>query len=153
MTMPGDGEAGLRKRKAPNWLKNGCHPLSLMLAVGGEVEAVTMHRSGSGGGVCVLEFCSGPIGTFNLVSAGKRSSERYAFWGKSHITLDSNLRLAVHRGIPFNYARTTTYVPEGMESGTVVWEPQETLGTLEDKALFTQGFHEELRYFCQGILS
>lgn len=153
MTIPEDGESVLRERQAPNWLKNGCHPLSLMLAVGGEVEAVTMHRSPSGGGVCILEFANEAIGTFSLVTAGKRSSERYAFWGKSHITLDSNLKLTVHRGIPFNYSRTTSYVPEGMDSGSVVWEPQDTLGTLENKALFTQGFYDEMRYFCDCVLS
>lgn len=152
MTIPEDGEAVLRDRQAPNWLKNGCHPLSLMLAVGGPVGAVTMHRSGSGVGVCVLEFENGAVGTFNLVSARRKAAERYSFWGKSHITLDSDLRLTVHRGIPFDYSRTTSYVPEGMDSGSVVWEPQDTLGTLENKALFTQGFYDEMRYFCDCVL-
>ena len=153
MTIPDNGEAVLRKREAPSWLKNGCHPLSLMLAVGGEVAAVTMHRSIHGGGVCVLEFANGTLGSFSLLSAGRRSSERYAFWGKSHITIDSGLRVTVHRGIPFDYSKTTTYAPPGMDSGTVVWEPSETLATLENKALFTQGFYHELRYFCDCILN
>mgnify|MGYP001310396357 CR=1 FL=1 len=152
MTIPKDGEAVLRDRQAPNWLKNGCHPLSLMLAVGGQVDAVTMHRSASGVGVCVLEFANGAVGTFNLVSARRKSVERYSFWGKSQVTLDGNLRLTVHRGIPFNYSRTTNYVPAGMDTGSVVWEPQDTLGTLENKALFTQGFYEEMRYFCECVL-
>ncbi|MEE2752678.1 MAG: Gfo/Idh/MocA family oxidoreductase [Candidatus Latescibacterota bacterium] len=152
MTIPEDGEAVLRNRQAPNWLKNGCHPISLMLAVGGQVNAVTMHRSTTGVGVCVLEFASGAIGTFNLVSARRKSVERYSFWGKSQVTLDGNLRLTLHRGIPFNYSRTTNYVPAGVDTGSVVWEPQDTLGTLENKALFTQGFYEEMRYFCECVL-
>ena len=80
MTIPEDGEQVLRVREAPNWLKNGCHPLSLLLAVGGDVSAVTMHRSDYGTGVCILEFASGAVGSFNLVSA-RRGCERYAFWG------------------------------------------------------------------------
>ena len=28
-----------------------------------------------------------------------------------------------------------------------------TLGTLENKALFTQGFYDEMRYFCDCVLS
>ncbi len=154
MTIPEDGEAVLRERQAPNWLRNGCHPLSLMLAVGGEVVAVTMHRNREGSGVCVLEFGNGTIGTFNLVSArGKRAAERYAFWGQSHITIDHDLRVTVQRGIPFEYSRTTSYVPSGMDSGAVVWGPADTLGTLENKALFTQGFYDEMRYFCDCVLS
>ena len=154
MTIPEDGQTVLRERQRPNWLQNGCHPLSLILAVGGEVSAVTMHRSSGGAGVCVLEFRNGAVGTFNLVSArAKRDCERYAFWGKSHISIDGNLRVTVQRGIPFEYSRTTTYVPSGMDSGAVVWEPQDKLGTLENKALFTQGFYDEMRYFCDCVLS
>lgn len=153
MTIPEDGETVIRERQAPNWLKNGCHPLSCMLAVGGPVSTVTMHRSVSGGGTCVLGFENGAVGAFNLVSApGKRVAERYAFWGSSQITIDVDLRVTIHRGIPFNYSRTTTYVPDGMDSGSVVWEPWDTLGTLENKALFTQGFYDEMRYFCDCVL-
>ena len=153
MTIPDNGKAVLRERQAPNWLKNGCHPLSLILAVGGLAAAVTMHRSNDGGGVCVLEFANGAIGTFNLVSARRRTSERYAFWGKSHITIDNGLRVTVHRGIALDYSSTTTYVPPGMNSGRVTWEPVDTLATLENKSLFTQGFYHEMRYFCDCILT
>ena len=153
MTIPENGEEVLRERQAPNWLKNGCHPLSCMLAVGGEVKTVTMHRSSSGGGTCVLGFENGAVGSFNLVSAGgKRVAERYAFWGQSQITIDSTLRVTMHRGIPFSYKNTTSYVPEGTDTGSVVWEPWDTLGTLENKALFTQGFYDEMRYFCDCAL-
>jgi predicted dehydrogenase len=154
MTIPEDGEAVLRERQAPNWLKNGCHPLSQILAVGGEVAAVTMHRSSEGVGVCVLEFQNGVVGTFNLVSArSTRATERYAFWGKSQITIDSNLRVTVQRGFPYEYSRTTSYVPTGMDSGAVVWEPTDTRATLENKALFIQGFYNEMGYFCDCVLS
>ena len=153
MTIPEDGEAVLRERQTPNWLLNGCHPLSLVLAVGGEVAAVTMHRGATGVGGCVLEFQSGAVGTFNLVSARTHPFERYAFWGKCHISIDNSLRVTVRRGIPFNYSRTTDYAPPGMDSGAVVWEPQNTLATLENKAVFTQGFYDEVRYFCDCVLS
>ena len=153
MTIPENGREVLREREAPNWLKNGCHPLSLMLAVGGKVAAVTLHRSVQGGGVCLLEFAGGAVGTFNLVTAARRTSERYAFWGKSHITIDNTQRVTVHRGIPFDYSSTTNYAPSGMDSGSVIWEPKDTVATLENKALFTQGFYNELRYFCDCVLN
>jgi len=152
MTIPSDGRSVIEKRQAPNWLKNGCHPLSLLLEVGGPVAAVTMHRGVDDGGVCVLDFANGAVGTFNLLSSRRRSSERYAFWGNSHITIDNGLRVTVHRGIPLEYARTTEYTPPGMDTGKVTWEPVDTVATLENKALFTQGFYHEMRYFCDCIL-
>lgn len=150
MTIEEDGGAVLRERTYTNWLANGCHPLSLMIAVGGEVAAVTMHRSRSGRGACVLEFRSGAIGTFNLVSGFR--AERYAFWGKRYLTIEDSRRVEMRRGIPFDYARTHNFAPEGMTSGTIVWEPQNTLATLENKSLFTQGFYDEMRYFCDCVL-
>ena len=33
-----------------------------------------------------------------------------------------------------------------------MWEPQNTLATLENKSLFTQGFYNEMRYFCDCVL-
>jgi predicted dehydrogenase len=152
MSIEEDGAAVLRERKYTNWLANGCHPLSLMIAVGGEVAAVTMHRSASGRGACVLEFSSGAIGTLNLVS-GNLLSERYAFWGKRYLTIEDSLRVTLWRGIPFDYHNIRNFAPDGMASGTVVWEPQNNLATLENKALFTQGFYDEMRYFCDCVLA
>ena len=102
--------------------------------------------------MCVLEFASGAIGTFNLVSARTQPFERYTFWGQCHISIDNSLRVTVRRGYPRDYARTTNYAPEGLDTGAVVWEPQNTTATLENKALFTQGFYAEMRYFCDCVL-
>lgn len=153
MTIPKDGESILNKLQTPNWLLNGCHPISLLLAVGGEVAAVTMHRSKTDVGVCVLDFKDGAVGTLNLVSARTHPIERYAFWGKCHVSIDNSLRITLRRGIPFEYSRTTNYAPPEMDSGTVIWEPQNTLATLENKAIFTQGFYNEIHYFCDCVFS
>ena len=152
MSFEEDAVTLMRERKASNWLYNGCHPLSMMVAVGGEVAAVTMHPSRGRNGVCVLEFASGAIGTLNFVSAPFRS-ERYAFWGKRYITVENGLRVALWRGIPSSYGTTVDFAPAGTDSGTVVWEPQNAYATLENKALFTQGFYNEMRYFCDCVLS
>jgi predicted dehydrogenase len=159
LKIPEDGEAVLDDPQLPNPFFDACHPLALMLAVGGEVTAVTMHQTPSRVGACVLEFTSGAVGTFSLLSTpmikGQYSTpkERYSFWGKWHVSIDNGSRITVHRGIPFDYGRTTDYVPDGLDSGAVVWEPQNTLATLENKALFTQGFYNEMRYFCDCVLA
>jgi predicted dehydrogenase len=156
MTIPENGEEVLRERKFTNWLANGCHPLSLMVAVGGPVAAVTVHRASHGGGVCILEFENGAIGNFHLANGGNNSQplERYSFFGSNcHAVIDNSLRVTLQRGIPFQYGRTTTYAPEGFDSGAIAWEPQNCSATLENKALFTQGMYGEMRYFCDQVLA
>ena len=70
-----------------------------------------------------------------------------------NVTIDNNLRVTLQRGIPFQYAEITSYLPDGVDSGAVVWEPQNNISTLENKALFTQGIYNEMRYFCDQIQS
>ncbi|MCZ6676887.1 MAG: Gfo/Idh/MocA family oxidoreductase [Candidatus Poribacteria bacterium] len=154
--LPEDGERVLQERRYINWLANGCHPLSLMIAVGGAVSAVAVHRGRNGGGVCVLEFRNGALGNLHLADGGNTTQpfEHYSFFGDGcHMAIDNNLRVTLHRGIPFQYGKTTGYAPEGLDSGAVVWEPQNSLATLENKAIFTQGFYNEMRYFCDHILA
>jgi predicted dehydrogenase len=156
MTLPADGRATLEDGSIPNWLRNGCHPLSLCVAVGGPVEAVTVHRAGDGGGVCLLEFKSGAFANFHMSSLENRGQpvERYSFFGDtSHAVIDNSLRVTYQRGIDFRYGRNATYAPEGLDYGAVVWEPQNREGTLENMALFTQGIYQEMMYFCDRALA
>ncbi|MDA1192936.1 MAG: Gfo/Idh/MocA family oxidoreductase [Candidatus Poribacteria bacterium] len=154
MTIPDDGEAILQDGRYVNWLANGCHPLSFMLEVGGEVEAVTTHRNRWGGGVCVLEYATGALGNLHLSDGGKLPLERYVVYGNgTHAVVDNIQRVSFHRGIPFQYGRTTDFSPQGFDHGTLVWEPQNSLSTLENRAEFTQGIYSELFHFCESVLN
>ena len=156
MDIPADGARILRERTFTNWLGNGCHPLSFMLAVGGPVVAVTVHRSARGGGVCVLEFADGALGNFHLAEGGNSSQplERYTIFGNyAQLVIDNCQRVTLQRGIPFAYGRTTSFAPPGLDGGAVVWEPQQMLNTLENKSLFVQGVYQEMRYFCDRVLA
>jgi predicted dehydrogenase len=151
--VPPNGEKILKERQFNGWLANCCHPLAAMMAVGGNVSAVTVHRSQHGGGACVLDFTNGAIGILHLAIGGRQPLERYSFLGRGcHLVIENCLRVIIKRGIPFQYGVTTSYIPEGLNSGSIVWEPQNCLATLENKALFTQGFYNEMRYFCDRIL-
>jgi predicted dehydrogenase len=153
MSIPENGREILDTYSSANWLKNGCHPLSQMLAVGGPVASVITHRDKRGRGMCLLEFVSGVTGNFHFAS-GPHPSETYRFYGENwHLAIDNSLRVTLQRGIPYDYNRTNNYVPEGDDTGAVVWEPQNCLATLENKALFTQGFFGSMEHFCNSVLA
>ncbi len=153
MTISGNGREVLEKGESTNWLANGCHPLSAMRCIGGPVARVTTHRSSRGGGACVLEFASGALGALQLADGVRDHCERYSFYAEhAHVVIENASRVALHRGVPFSYGKTVDYAPSGTDSGTIIWEPQNNLATLENKALFVQGFYDELLHFLECIL-
>ncbi|MCL4674643.1 MAG: Gfo/Idh/MocA family oxidoreductase [Pararhodobacter sp.] len=138
------------------WLADGCHPMALMLQLGGSVDAVTTHRGAHGGGSLILHFASGAIGNFHLAHGTPpfQPHERYSvFTEHTAITIDNGATVTYQRGIPFNYTSGTTFAPPGTASGAVVWQAQNTMNTLENKAEFLQGNVAELADFCQAILT
>ncbi|WNR46049.1 Gfo/Idh/MocA family protein [Paenibacillus roseipurpureus] len=152
MTIPDNGQEVLDSGSYVNWLANGIHPLSLLIAVSGKVEAVTVRRNASGRGVCLLDFANGVAGNFHFAS-GPQPIESYRFFGESwHLEIENSLRVKLQRGIPFDYESTHNYIPQGTDSGAVIWEPQNCLATLENKAIFTQGMYGEMKYFCDCVL-
>jgi predicted dehydrogenase len=80
--------------------------------------------------------------------------ERYEFFAENaHVEVSGCRAVTLHRGIPFRYDATTDYAPAGTDTGSVTWEPANTLATLENKALFTQGFYFELKHFFDAVLA
>jgi len=154
VSVPKNGADILRERKPSDWLANGCHPLSFLLAVGGSVNALTTHHARSEDSVVILEFASGAVGTLHS-AMGARSSqpaEVYTIYAQnSTLIVDNCSRVTYQRGIPFVYSETSNYLPPGLGHGAIVWEPQNGLATLENKALFTQGFYGSLRTFCDQV--
>jgi predicted dehydrogenase len=157
MSMPADGRGILERGEYCNWLANGCHPLSLMLELGGRVRSVTtLLGPGEQAVGCVqLQFVSGAVGIFHLADGtppGYRV-ERYDLFGAGKvISIENSSKIAYHRGIPFNYSMQNDFTSSGTESGSVVWEVNHCLATLENKALFVQGIFDELLDFCQAVL-
>jgi predicted dehydrogenase len=153
MTLPEDGRDILDNRKFHNWLGNGCHPLAFMMAVGGKVAAVTTRKQKSGNGSVLLDFANGVAGNFHL-ARGPHPVESYSlFADKWHMQIDNSRKVTLQSGHPgFRYSSTTGYIPPDFSSGAIVWEPQNCLATLENKAIFTQGFYNELIYFCECVL-
>lgn len=152
MTIPENGAEVLESGEPPNWLNNGVHPLSFMLEVGGTVRSVTTHRSAHDHGVVILEYASGAVGTLHLGS-GPHKLEFYTVYGEEWYLEIKNARVTLERGVPFEYNVSSNYTSPGDDTGAVVWEPSNCLATLENKALFTQGFIAEMEYFCRCVLT
>ncbi|MEM7031854.1 MAG: Gfo/Idh/MocA family oxidoreductase [Chloroflexota bacterium] len=150
MHIPSDGEAILDSGQVVTWLENGMHPLSFLIALGGAVESITVHQGSSDHGVAVLAFQSGVIGTFQLAS-GPLTMESYSLFGETwYCNINNNTRLALYRD--YGPKGAHTFIPDGFDTGAIVWEAQNSFASLENRNLLTQGMYAEMRYFCDCIL-
>jgi len=157
MTIPVDGAGVLERRELRNWLANGCHPLSLMLELGGKVREVTtvLGPGDEAVGTVNLLYENGAMGVLHLAAGAPPGCpiERYQLFGNGKvIVIDNGSRVEYHRGIPFDYGKQRDFSGPGTESGAVVWEVVNTLSTLENKSLFVQGIFNELLDFTGAVL-
>src|SRR5207253_1534465 len=154
--VPPDGPAVLAEGRPTNWLDNGVHALSAMLYLGGRPERLVVHRSDHGGGFAVLFFPDGAVGSLHMAQGHSMSGpmERYEVVGeRGHIVLENNVRLTAYRpGYPFDYRAGSDFTAGDEEVAALVYEPQHSLSTLENKAIFLQGFVPELEHFVTGCL-
>jgi predicted dehydrogenase len=139
-----------------NWLANGCHPVSLLLSIAGPAAGITVHRAMHDAGALLIRHENGVLSNLHLSHRAPPGQpfERYTAFGQ-HATaeIDNVRRLTLQRGIPFTYGETTSFAPEGLDSGAIVWEPQDSLNTLENRSEFTQGLYGELNYFLECVLT
>jgi predicted dehydrogenase len=155
LSVPANGREVLDNGTMTNWLNNGCHPLSALVALGGPVEAVQVIQGRNGGGTCLLFHRSGAIANLHLAEGapGGQPLERYAvFGGTQSIEIENTRKLVWQRGIKSEYAKGTTFAPLDQDGGAVVWEAQDSYNTLENKAVFTQGLFGSLDHFCAAVL-
>jgi predicted dehydrogenase len=157
VTIRRDGARALASDEESDWLSVGCHPLSLMVSLGGSVTSVTTLR-GPGDdavGVVFLQFTNGAAGVFHLAggSPALYAGERYDLFGDGKIiSIENSTKVAFHRGVPFAYETQRDYTAPGVDTGSVVWEASHSQGTLENKALLVQGMFDELFDFTSAIL-
>jgi len=150
MTIPGEGQKVLDSGEFVNWLANGVHPVSFLMAIGGKVESVVAHTNAAGNGAFLIYFANGVIGNLHLAS-GPHPMEAYSLYGEGwHCDIINNTRLALHRA--YGPTNTDTFTPSGFDTGAIVWEAQNCLATIENANLFTQGIYAEMKYFCDCVL-
>jgi len=138
-----------------DWLENACHPVSLLLALGGSAAEIRVHRGRDGAGFVVVQHANGAVSCLQLAAHGPgfQPIERYvAFGGGSSVEIRNARRVVYQRGIEFQYGSGTSFTNSGVDSGAVVWEAQDGMNTLENKAVFTQGLHGSLSHFAECVL-
>lgn len=151
--LPQDGKKALDEGEVTEWLKNGCHPLSLMLEVAGPVKSVQSLIGESGFGVVHLKFNNGVVGTLHLAAGAKPAKDEYRVYGDGwSVEIECSHRIRLRRGIPYEYEYTDNFAPAGEIGGDIVWEPMSCQASLENKALYVQGMVQEMQYFCECIL-
>ena len=155
--IPADGPRVLAEKQSNNWLGNGVHPLSLLVHLAGRAETVTTHLSPRGGGFVVIQFESGAIACLHDAAGHANSGimERYEIVCENgHIVCDNNVKLTLHRpGAPFDYGRGFDFTAGTDETSAITYDLQHTLSTLYNKAIFIQGFVQELDHFISACLN
>ena len=152
--LPEDGPAVLAEGRKSAWLSNGCHPLALMLELGGTVEAVTTHRSRHDGGAVILHYDSGAIGNLHLPKGAPNTQpcERYLVAAGEHsIEIENSRRVIYQRGIDFSYTHGTSFAQGDTNTGAVVWEAQDGLNPPETMSVVTQGISARLDHFIGSV--
>lgn len=144
----GEGAAVVKDR----WLANSCHPLSFAVATMGPVASIEVVRGAQGNTTCILEFESGATGTLHGATGPQPCESYQLFGGTWNMRVDNCDTVSLNRGVPFEYGRSTSYAPAGLDHGQMVWHPQMCLSTLENRSEFIQGIHGELSYFCERAL-
>jgi predicted dehydrogenase len=124
-----------------------------MMRLGGRVSAVTTVRGENSRGAVILHFTNGVMGTLHLAGGGSPDRDLYNLYGADWSLRIEDAVITLQRGLPsFVYNETDNFAPPGFDSGAIVWNAPNCVATLENKALFTQGFYGETKYFCDCIL-
>lgn len=131
------------------------HPGALLTRLLGRLDRFTFDwESESGSSIAIVKAASGAIGTLHFAAGmGKTSPlERLEVVGKdANIVVDNGVRVSYHRsGNAWNYGRSASYAGPN-ERATLYWEPEFSLGTLDNKNLFYLGYVPELLHFCESV--
>lgn len=156
MSIPRGDREYIASGQGNHWLADGGHPTSLVLALGGAPTHVATHRAGDDSAVLVIRHESGALTSLHFAESVPRFQplERFTFTGSGRsLEIRNSRRVTYQRGIEFDYHAGTSFAPPGLDSGAIVWEAQDGMNTLENKAVFTQGLWGELDYFLDRVLA
>lgn len=138
------------------FLDHLCHPASLMIFLLGMPTSLYYKRSPEGAGIAIFQFGTGTIASLAFTQGASLNCgmERTVIISNkgSHIIVENNIRVALHR-MPFpGYGNVPDYFTAGSQQVSAVWEPEFSLGQLYNKGLFLLGYYNEINEFARSIL-
>ena len=151
--LPSVTSEGFTEKHASTHLEISIHMLDLARFLGGEIASVFSECGRNCTQVCAVTYEGGAIGTFSFgrAQSGQGPKERVEITGSGASVLVENQIRLTH----FRPARDTslegTYIVEE-DRAPVLYEPQFSLSSRANKALFYGGYVGELQHFAQSLL-
>jgi predicted dehydrogenase len=142
-----------------SFLDHLCHPVSLLRAIGGPTRALRYERTANGTGFVTFHLASGALASLHLLGSfhPRMLAERTEVNGDgASVVVENGTRVLYTRnpldpavdaaGKGLHYGRDPDFTG-GPIDGTVVWEPEWSLGQLYNKGIFLLGYYGELAHF------
>ncbi|HZZ88710.1 MAG TPA: Gfo/Idh/MocA family oxidoreductase [Caulobacteraceae bacterium] len=133
------------------------HPAAILHYLMGPIERLTYEwEPRRGASVAALRFASGAVGVLHLAAgaSGVSPLERLEVVGEgSNLVVDNGARLTWYRkGRTPSYGRAASFLVDDA-AAPLHWEPEFSLGQLYNNNLFTLGYAQEVRHFCDCVLA
>lgn len=132
------------------------HPAAILQHLMGPIERLTYEWEPScGASIASLRFASGAVGALHLAAGGSGSSplERLEVIGRgANVVVENGVKLTYYRRARYpEYGRADSWLTDEAHA-PLHWEPEFSLGQLYNINLFTLGYAQEVRAFCDGVL-
>jgi len=133
------------------------HPGAILDHLMGPIERFSYEwEPKTGSSVASLRFASGAVGVLHLAAGASGSSplERLEVVGVgANVVVENGAKLTYHRLAKRPaYGRSASFLVAD-EEAPLVWEPEFSLGQLNNNSLFLLGYAQEVRHFCDCVLA
>jgi predicted dehydrogenase len=133
------------------------HPAAILQYLMGPIERLTYEwEPRRGATAATLRFTSGAVGVLHFAAgiSGSSPLERLEVIGEdANLVVDNGARLTYYRRCRRpSYGRAASFITDDAEA-PIVWEPEFSLGQLNNSNLFTLGYAQEVRAFCDCVLN
>lgn len=133
------------------------HPGAILDYLMGPIERFSYEWEGkTGSTVASLKFASGAVGCLHLAAGASGSSplERLEVVGVgANVMVENGARLTYYRRAARPaYGRSASFLVAD-EEAPLIWEPEFSLGQLNNNSLFLLGYAQEVRHFCECVLA
>lgn len=145
------------KLKMLSFLDHIYHPAAILYYLMGPIERLSYEWEPScGASVAAIRFKSGAVGTLHLAAGQSGSSplERLEVVGRgANLVVENGVKLTYYRRAKYaEYGRSPSFIQDE-DAAPIVWQPEFSLGNLSNSNLFTLGYAQEVRAFCESVLT